>query len=205
MQVFLDCPHCLSKRVGMFIWAKTVNNGGHGIVFATCNHCTQPVTGVFRLNDTMKVRWQVENFDVISSNTMTLLLSYPGVRKNAAPDHVDSSIGNIFVQAEDARMRGQYHTAGMGLRKTLDIALKRFDPSLKGDLYSRINSLADKHTLTPAMREWAHQVRLIGNEAAHDDEEPTKVDIEAMSAFTETLLKYLFTLPAEVDARRAKP
>jgi hypothetical protein len=153
----------------------------------------------------MNFRWQQgEQFDVIpTSNTMTFLGSYPAVREPAAPDHVDDSIGKIFVQAEDARIRGQYHTAGMGLRKTLDIALKRFDPSLKGDLHSRINSLADKHTLTPAMREWAHQVRLLGNEAAHDDEEPTKVDIEAMSAFTETLLKYLFTLPAEVEARRS--
>jgi hypothetical protein len=102
-------------------------------------------------------------------------------------------------------MRGQYHTAGMGLRKTLDIALKVYASSLRGDLKSRIDTLADRHDLTPAMRDWAHQVRLLGNEAAHDHDEPTKDDIEAMSAFTETLLKYLFTLPAEVKARSAKP
>jgi hypothetical protein len=35
-----------------------------------------------------------------------------------------------------------------------------------------------------------------------DHDEPTKDDIEAMVAFRETLLKYLFTLPAEVKARR---
>jgi hypothetical protein len=51
----------------------------------------------------MKFRWQQgENFDVIStSNTMTLLGCYPAVREAAAPDHVDGSIGNIFVQAEE--------------------------------------------------------------------------------------------------------
>jgi Domain of unknown function (DUF4145) len=51
------------------------------------------------------------------------------------------------------------------------------------------------------MRSWAHQVRLIGNDAAHEAAEPSSEDIDAMAAFAETLLKYLFTLPAEVKAR----
>jgi uncharacterized protein DUF4145 len=51
------------------------------------------------------------------------------------------------------------------------------------------------------MKSWAHQVRLIGNDAAHEADEPSSDDIDAMAAFTETLLKYLFTLPAEVKAR----
>ena len=89
----------------------------------------------------------------------------------------------------------------MGFRKTLDIALRLFDPSAKGDLFSRIDILAERHALTPAMKTWAHQIRLEGNTAAHDGDEPTKEDIEAMSMFTESLLKYLFTMPAEVEAR----
>jgi hypothetical protein len=53
------------------------------------------------------------------------------------------------------------------------------------------------------MQSWAHQVGLIGNEAAHETAEPSKKDIDAVASFTETLLKYLFTLPAEVRARAA--
>lgn len=158
------------------------------------------------LTDTMSYAWNKENFDLNQATSGARLLAiYPPIRQSMAPDHVDESVAKIFVQAEDARARGQYHTAGMGLRKTLDIALKVFDPSLKGDLKPRIDALAGKHDLTPAMRDWAHQVQLLGNEAAHEHEEPTKADIEAMAAFTETLLKYLFTLPAEVKVRSAKP
>jgi hypothetical protein len=192
----------------MSIKARGANRHDQGIVFATCNHCTEPVSAVFSMAETLLHGWKhaPNNFDVVpDKGAWTLLAIYPSARNSRAPDHVDEGIAKIFVQAEDARAREQYHTAGMGLRKTLDIALKVYDLNLKGDLKPRIDALADRHDLTPAMRDWAHQVRLLGNEAAHDHDEPTKDDIEAMAAFTETLLKYLFTLPAEVEARRAKP
>ena len=81
--------------------------------------------------------------------------------------------------------------------------VKAYDSKLKGDLFTRIDALAKNHDITPAMQDWAHQVRLIGNDAAHDQDEPSDQDIEAVASFTETLLKYLFTLPHEVAARRA--
>jgi hypothetical protein len=205
-QVFLDCPHCSASHAGMLIRSRAVNKNDHGIIFATCNRCTEPVSAIFKLSDNLSYFWkQSGGFDIVPDTENAVLLAvYPPVPKSVAPDHVDKGIAKIFIQALDARTRGQYHTAGMGLRKTLDIALKVYDPHLKGDLKPRIDSLADRHDLTPAMRDWAHQVRLLGNEAAHDHDEPTKADIEAMAAFTETLLKYLFTLPAEVEARRVK-
>jgi hypothetical protein len=95
-------------------------------------------------------------------------------------------------------------TACTAYRKTLDIGLKKYDANLKGTLYERIDTLAARHDITPAMQEWAHQVRLIGNDANHEDQEPKEGDIEAIGGFTETLLKYLFTLPAEVKARKEK-
>ena len=207
-QVFLDCPHCSATHAGMLIRAKAVNKNNHGIIFATCNRCTEPVSAIFKLSENLSYHWQQSSggFDIVPDTENAILLAiYPPIRKSIAPDHVNDAIAKIFIQAEDARARGQYHTAGMGLRKTLDITLKVYDPNLKGDLKPRIDALADRNDLTPAMRDWAHQVRLLGNEAAHDHEEPTKPDIDAMAAFTETLLKYLFTLPAEVKARSRKP
>ena len=208
-QIFLDCPHCSAQCVAMSILARATNLHDEAVAFAMCNRCKEPVSAVFRLGQSQLVSWkQPQNVPDIVPDVkrgVALLAVYPPPRKNIAPDHVGETISKIFIQAEDARAREQYHTAGMGLRKTLDIALKVYDPSLRGDLKPRIDALADRHDLTPAMRDWAHQVRLLGNEAAHDHDEPTKADIEAMSAFTETLLKYLFTLPAEVEARRVKP
>lgn len=201
-QVFLDCPHCSAKKVGMNSWARTFNSQMKGIIFATCNHCAEPVSAIFDLPEGVRQQWTSVNMDIVPKvGGVALLAVYPAMRATIAPDHVDEGIAKIFVQAEDARTRGQYHTAGMGLRKTIDVSLKVFDPNLKGDLKTRIDTLAGAHKVTPAMRDWAHQVRLLGNDAAHEHDEPTKADIDAMASFTETLLKYLFTLPAEVKAR----
>ena len=188
----------------MLIRARTLNKDNHGIIFATCNRCTEPVSAIFKLSDNLFYHWnQSAGIDIVpDAKNAILIATFPPNRKSIAPDYVNGTIATIFIQAEDARAREQYHTAGMGLRKTLDVAHKVYDPNLRGDLIPRIDTLTDRHDLTPAMRDWAHQVRLLGNEAAHDHDEPTKDDTEAMAAFTETLLKYLFTLPAEVKARR---
>jgi hypothetical protein len=139
--------------------------------------------------------------DIVEGPSNRILQIFPNQQAPKAPDHINAGLAKIFIQAEAARKRSEYHIAGMGLRKTLDVALKLFDPSIGGDLYKRIDSLAARHDITPAMQKWAHQIRLIGNDAAHEPEEPEKDDIDAMASFTETLLKYLFTLPAEVQAR----
>jgi hypothetical protein len=107
-------------------------------------------------------------------------------------------------RAEGARKRKELDNAGMAYRKTLDIGLKKFDATLKGTLYERIDALAARHDITTAMQEWVHQVRLIGNDANHEEHEPKEADIEAIASFTETLLEYLFTLPTEVKVRKQK-
>ena len=172
-QVFLDCPHCGASRVGMTIRSKWSNARNQGVVFASCNHCSEPVTAVFGLS-TPPPNFVANNMDVVPGPGFRLVAIYPSPRDSVAPDHVEPGLAKLFVQAEDARARGQYHTAGMGLRKTLDVALKVFDPSMKGDLFTRIDALAEKHDITPAMKDWAHQVRLMGNEATHDHDEPAK-------------------------------
>jgi hypothetical protein len=53
-------------------------------------------------------------------------------------------------------------------RKVLDIATRdlSFDPGVPPE---RIDRLAADHQITPAMQEWAHIIRLDGNDAVHDD------------------------------------
>lgn len=51
---------------------------------------------------------------------------------------------------------------------------------------------------------WAHEVRLGGNEAAHEDEPFSKEDAESLRNFIENFLTYAFTLPSAVK-RRAPP
>jgi hypothetical protein len=53
------------------------------------------------------------------------------------------------------------------------------------------------------MKEWAHEVRLIGREATHDEDLVTKEEVEDMQAFVELFLVYAFDLPSRIVARKA--
>ena len=68
-------------------------------------------------------------------------------------------------------------------------------------LFKRINTLEERRLITPAMKEWAHKIRLDGNEATHEeDEDFSSEQAKLMKEFTELFLIYSFTLPARIAA-----
>jgi hypothetical protein len=87
----------------------------------------------------------------------------------------------------------------------LDTALRRLDPSGKGTLQQRIDHLPAELSITPAMKEWAHQIRELGNDAAHEEDPFTEDEARALHAFSELFLTYTFTLPGMFAARKSPP
>lgn len=77
-----------------------------------------------------------------------------------------------------------------------------FNPTAKGTLEKRIDSLPAAMGVTPAMKEWAHQIRHLGNDAAHEDDPFSKEEADSLQAFTELFLTYVFTLPGMLAARK---
>ena len=92
-------------------------------------------------------------------------------------------------------MKPGRNAAGAMLRKSIDVGLKHVAPEAKGKLVARINKAADLGKITPELAEWAHHVRLEGNDAVHDEDPFTREQAEHLFKFTELLLMYLFTLP----------
>jgi hypothetical protein len=71
-----------------------------------------------------------------------------------------------------------------------------------GSAYSRIEKAVTDHILTPAMKEWAHAVRIESNKPRHADiDEPhaTKEMAEQAIEFAEALGEYLFALPSRIE------
>lgn len=100
---------------------------------------------------------------------------------------------------------GRWDAAGAMFRKSLDVGTKILAPDKRTkNLYSRITELVDEGRLTSAIGAWSHEIRLDGNDAVHDEEPETEHDANVMQRFTEALLIYSFTLPAMVEANRAK-
>ena len=91
----------------------------------------------------------------------------------------------------------------MMFRRTLELATLHLDRELASKkLASRIDALAERQLLTPAMREWAHIIRLDGNAAVHEEEDIDEESANALKNFTEVFLLYTFTLPAMVSKRK---
>ena len=79
----------------------------------------------------------------------------------------------------------------MMFRKVLDASLRNVHPEGKGTLQKRIEALPTEIGVTPAMKTWAHQVRLLGNDAAHEDEPFNEAEAELLAGFA----KVFFDIP----------
>ena len=96
-----------------------------------------------------------------------------------------------------------WDAAGVMFRKALDVGLKvKFSNDTKGSLYERIRGAADRHDLTPELADWAHKIRLDGNDAAHDEDPFSEEEAKELQVFTELVFRYLFTLPGMMQEAR---
>jgi hypothetical protein len=126
---------------------------------------------------------------------------FPFRGPSIAPDYVPDAAADAFVEGAENARDGRYSSAVMMFRRAIDVGTKVFEPAIDvHNLGKRIDKLADNGLITRDLKEWAHKIRLEGNEAVHDLPKPTKEQTEELQLFTELVLTYLFTLPAKVKA-----
>jgi len=87
-------------------------------------------------------------------------------------------------------------------RKALEMGLKTKYPDSKGSLAQRIDDLVTRGDLPADIGTWAHEIRIVGNDSVHEVDGIDPKELEAMRGFTDAVLRYLFTLPAQVAARK---
>jgi hypothetical protein len=131
-----------------------------------------------------------------------LMEIWPKRQPAEAPQHLPPNVASYYLQGVDNLRCRNFDAAGTMFRKSLDAGLKKIDPAGRGSLEKRIDSLSDTTGVTPAMKSWAHQIRHLGNDAAHEDEPFTLEEAGALQSFTELFLTYAFTLPGMLIARR---
>lgn len=91
----------------------------------------------------------------------------------------------------------------MTFRKVIDVSTKLLDPSLaKKALAFRIDDLEKSGKLTADIKAWAHEIRLDGNNAAHEDDPFTREQAESLRFFVDAYLRYIYTLPKMVERSR---
>lgn len=73
-------------------------------------------------------------------------------------------------------------------------------------LIDKIDDLATKNTITPDLKEWAHEGRLGGNLGAHGSTNKKwadEQDAEEILEFTKWYMRYVYALPKQLADRRA--
>lgn len=86
----------------------------------------------------------------------------------------------------------------------MELALKGLSPEIEAwKIEKRIDKMAAEGLITNDLKDWAHELRLDGNDAVHEDEMTNEV-IDQMHSLCTFLLTYLFTLPEQVKAARAR-
>jgi hypothetical protein len=178
--------------VGGFMPKLTDSNSS--IVLLQCSICSEGV--ILKTFGSVQSWVQSGNFGQVKTQDQ-----YPIAKKPAAPQHVPTNVASFYLQGEDNVARGHFDASGAMFRKALDTALKAIHPEGKGVLARRIDNLPVETGVTPAMKQWAHEIRHLGNDAAHDEEPFSEAESVSLMEFTRLFLTFAFTLPGMIAAR----
>ena len=171
-----------------------------------CRRCAE---GVVAKLETFRDKPPSAYDAVLTSAEFHLTKVHPKPQPISVPEHLPARIAKDYTDATDNLRRRLFTPAGMMFRKALLRATTALAAGTeitftkRENLRSRIDTLAHHHLITPAMCEWAHQIRDDGNEANHEEDVVfEQSDAEQMQAFTELFLIYAFTLPERVRLAR---
>lgn len=213
----MACPHCSRENAVLEgvseVW---IPSSGLSAITFLCRSCTHLVVAETRISNYYKSAGGLIRYCTVNNQDMILSLHdnlhghivefYPEHNTPSAPYGVPDRVAKFFVEAKENLMRGKFETSVGLSRKVIDLATHHLGVSADisvNNLSSRINRLKEKNMLTADMADWAHIVRLDGNESVHTDEEFTEQEAKEILDFTETFLLYSFTLPSMVLSRRS--
>lgn len=185
----------------MHIEPKSLTIEPQAHVFMSCGVCQRGIIAVFSDGPRVSAWLRNHEGDYLDMRPRKIWPAPPTPR---VPDAVPGLIGKLFLEAADNLHRGHADSAAPVLRRIVEISLKALHPAGKGSIYDRIGNLPPEIGVTPSMKKWAHQVRLLGNVGAHEETAVDADDTRDMLAFVEMFLIYAFELPARI-AKRTPP
>jgi hypothetical protein len=224
--VHTDCPHCGAAMVGMptyGVYVITTTAPNQNIVIqppdvltaARCPICSKPISALLSFKNRAATNAnsfhsQASAFSTHSrvpeTDGLELKATWPKAQGPDIPRHMPQPLSDKLLEAERS-FRANINTGAASLyRAVVDTTTKRqledVGLSSSGTLDSRVKRLADNHAIPAAVADWAHEVRVIANEALHDEPVVTRDDAEMVRSFALTYLRYAFELPGDIATRR---
>lgn len=121
-------------------------------------------------------------------------------RIEKAPSVWPDDVGRFWVQAHRTLQDETWDAATVMARSALQLALRQ-QGATGSNLKQEIDDLASKGLIPPVMKEWAHELRELGNESAHPrpNQPPTASrDAKDIVQFMDYLLEYLYSMPNRI-------
>src|SRR5579875_1785339 len=209
--VILECPHCGAEKMGfnlVYQVPATVPPGQPAKyrVPAICFNCEEMVVLIFE-NTGQGQRQPTQCNADPTREGWAVVNTYPKPKPSRCPSHTPDELKRVFLQAANALKRGDPDASGVMSRKVVDISTQRLLEAESGNyrnIYQRVEAVAAKGLLTPELKEWAHELRLGGGDAAHDLNPFTQEEADELLEFAELYLTYVYTLPNRLKERRAR-
>lgn len=183
---------CRSDAVSPLDEADAVYQGDYYSV-AVCRRCNGP----FLVREAF---YGVPGeFETVTDEAVLYPVS-AGPKLDGLPD----SIARSIAQAYRSYSTSSYDACAVMCRRSLEALCKTLSANGR-DLARRLADLKVTGRIDERLLEWAHGVRLVGNEAAHDVETAvTAEDARDILEFTEALLTYVFTLDTKFRSFQAR-
>ncbi len=183
------CPYC--KGLSNFDLGECIK-GGKLVGYASFDRCQNCGTPMY---------FVVSN----PNNRGEVLDCYPKLEVD--PDEeLPEEVKVAFREAMKSLNEEIWNGCVIMCRRALEEAMKNLGAEGR-DLFTQIDDLESKRKITPELKEWAHEARLVGKLGAHGTQQKKwaeQDDAEEVLEFCRWFFRYVYVLPQQLAARRAK-
>lgn len=196
LRVVLVCPWCgVTTELTSGVTHRVNGSKGTCYMFVTCHAA----------NCHRACMLEFDNGGSPAPSTMEgrpiLPTVYPPRASDYAPLGVAEQLARDMREAEDCYSAGHYYAAALVGRRVLQVAA-RLEIGERKNLKAEIDALPPDR-VPNALKAAAHEIRLVGNDAAHADE-VTAEDVASLLEFLRLLFDQLYVVPAKVMAMRER-
>jgi Domain of unknown function (DUF4145) len=122
------------------------------------------------------------------------------------PNHWPPDVGRYWVEARRSIEGKNWTAAALMARSAIQLVARSHDAKGK-NLKEEIDYLAAKGLILPIMKEWAHEVRELGNEGTHPKPGTTgtnEKDANDVVEFLSFLMTVMYNLPKQIGEYRKR-
>lgn len=205
------CPYCKTDNTAFVVHSFVGHKESEKIatLFATCNKCNGGVVTdcISNASETFKLLIGIDGDLPYIAKTRFFNIGewHPKQKPIDIPDHLPDDVAQSFFEGCKVMDISTRSACGM-FRAAIELSTKEIASDSNGvklNLASRINLLKNQGKITSDIADWAHHIRLDGNEAMHASA-PTLSQAEELKSLTEYFLRYVYTLPEQVRLAREK-